>query len=265
MVETLIVRLVRACCCYPALTVIVASLITLGAGTYSYENFAIHTDTGQLISSQLPWRQRELQFDAAFPQLADNILVVVDGATPELAQGWLKPFGRQARRGSRQLRSNAGRRGRRILQEEWAPVFAARRRAPHDRTTHPRPTVLGHAHRRSELARTRGSARFDPKGRGGGFDRAQELRQAPYGPVEHHRYAPAGSPRRVLLDRIDDGKGPRQVGASPLHSCEAKAGLRSAATGRRSLRQDPQHRREPWAHTRQRRQGSAHRACRHGR
>src|SRR6476661_1190702 len=86
MVETVIVRLVRACCRYPVLTVIVASVVTLGAGTYSYKNFAIHTDTGQLISSQLPWRQRELQLDAAFPQLADNILVVVDGATPELAR-----------------------------------------------------------------------------------------------------------------------------------------------------------------------------------
>src|SRR6476646_4269257 len=86
MVETLIVRLVRACCRYPSLTVIVASLITLGAGIYSYENFAIHTDPGQLISSQLPWRQRELQLDAAFPQLADNILGVVGGSTPELAR-----------------------------------------------------------------------------------------------------------------------------------------------------------------------------------
>ena len=86
MVETLIVRLVRACCCYPSLTVIVASLITLGAGIYSYENFAIHTDTSQLISSRLPWRQRELQLDAAFPQFVDTILVVLDGATPELAR-----------------------------------------------------------------------------------------------------------------------------------------------------------------------------------
>jgi uncharacterized protein len=63
-----------------------ASLITFGAGIYSYDNFAIHTDTGQLISSRLPWRQRELQLDAAFPQLVDTILVVLDGATPELAR-----------------------------------------------------------------------------------------------------------------------------------------------------------------------------------
>src|SRR6476619_7654834 len=86
MVETLIVRLVRACCRYPSLTVIVASLITLGSGIYSYENFAIHTDTSQLISSRLPWRQHELQLDAAFPQFVDTILVVLDGATPELAR-----------------------------------------------------------------------------------------------------------------------------------------------------------------------------------
>jgi hopanoid biosynthesis associated RND transporter like protein HpnN len=86
MVETLIVRIVRACCRYPSLTVIVASLITLGAGIYSYQHFAIHTDTSQLISSRLPWRQRELQLDAAFPQLVDTILVVLDGATPELAR-----------------------------------------------------------------------------------------------------------------------------------------------------------------------------------
>ena len=63
-----------------------ASLITFGAGIYSYDNFAIHTDTGQLISSRLPWRQRELQLDAAFPQMVDTYSVVLDGATPELAR-----------------------------------------------------------------------------------------------------------------------------------------------------------------------------------
>src|SRR6476619_974809 len=86
MVEAVIVRVVRACCRYPRLTVVMASLITFGAGIYSYDNFAIHTDTGQLISSRLPWRQRELQLDAAFPQLVDTILVVLDGATPESAR-----------------------------------------------------------------------------------------------------------------------------------------------------------------------------------
>jgi len=86
MLETIIVNVIRACYRRPALTVIVASTMAVGAGLYTYENFAIHTDTGQLISQKLPWRQRELQLDAAFPQQVDTILVVVDGATPELAR-----------------------------------------------------------------------------------------------------------------------------------------------------------------------------------
>ena len=87
MLETAIAAIARACCRFPWLTLLVASMVTLAAVVYTYQHFAINTDTGALISSKLPWRQRELQLDAAFPQRADTILVVVDGATPELAEG----------------------------------------------------------------------------------------------------------------------------------------------------------------------------------
>jgi hopanoid biosynthesis associated RND transporter like protein HpnN len=62
-----------------------AALATLGAVLFTYENFAINTDTSEFISSKLPWRQREIQLDAAFPLQVDTLLVVVDGKTPELA------------------------------------------------------------------------------------------------------------------------------------------------------------------------------------
>ena len=42
-------------------------------------------DTAKLISPKLEWRQRELVFETAFPQLQNLTMVVVDGATPELA------------------------------------------------------------------------------------------------------------------------------------------------------------------------------------
>src|SRR5260370_42212503 len=42
-------------------------------------------DAGQLISQRLDWRQREIAFDSAFPQLIDLTIVVVDGAAHELA------------------------------------------------------------------------------------------------------------------------------------------------------------------------------------
>jgi predicted RND superfamily exporter protein len=63
----------------------VAALATLAAVLFTYEKFAINTDTSEFISSKLPWRQREIQLDAAFPQQVDTLLVVVDGKTPELA------------------------------------------------------------------------------------------------------------------------------------------------------------------------------------
>ena len=90
MIETAILKIFRICTARSALTLILYLLLTLGAVLFTYENFAIHTDTSQLISSRLPWRQRELQLDAAFPQQVDTLLVVVDGATPELADDGAK-------------------------------------------------------------------------------------------------------------------------------------------------------------------------------
>src|SRR5215471_6346006 len=85
MIETLIVRVVRACCRHPILVLAIAAAATLAAVLFTYEKFAINTDTSRFISAKLPWRQREIELDAAFPQHVDTILVVVDGRTPELA------------------------------------------------------------------------------------------------------------------------------------------------------------------------------------
>ncbi|ARN82063.1 MMPL family transporter [Methylocystis bryophila] len=84
--ESAIVALVGACRRRPYLTIVVSLLVALLAGSYAYQNIAINTDTDQLISSKLPWRQHEIAFDAAFPQQDKTLLVVVDGATPELAE-----------------------------------------------------------------------------------------------------------------------------------------------------------------------------------
>jgi hopanoid biosynthesis associated RND transporter like protein HpnN len=78
-------RLVKACCAYPLLTLTLALILTIAAGFYAAQNFGIQTDTSKLISPDLPWRQRELQLDAAFPGQADTFLIVIDGQTPELA------------------------------------------------------------------------------------------------------------------------------------------------------------------------------------
>jgi len=55
------------------------------AGIYASHNFAISTDVNKLISENLPWRQRELAYEKAFPGRNDLIIAVVEAATPELA------------------------------------------------------------------------------------------------------------------------------------------------------------------------------------
>jgi hypothetical protein len=48
-------------------------------------HFSINTDVNALISADLPWRQRELAYESAFPQGTQAILAVVDAPTPEPA------------------------------------------------------------------------------------------------------------------------------------------------------------------------------------
>ena len=63
----------------------VAVLLTAVSAGYVARHFAIDTDVSKLISAELPWRQRELSYNAAFPQRDGTILTVIDARTPELA------------------------------------------------------------------------------------------------------------------------------------------------------------------------------------
>src|SRR6516165_9537234 len=53
---------------------------------YVTRHFAMTTDTYALLSPKLPWRVRQAEFNAAFPPESSDIVVVVDGQTPELSE-----------------------------------------------------------------------------------------------------------------------------------------------------------------------------------
>src|SRR5689334_18533413 len=78
-------RAVDSCFRHALAGVIVAGLVSAAGGIYAARRFAIDTDINALISSKLPWRQRELAYEAAFPQTNQSILAVLDAPTPELA------------------------------------------------------------------------------------------------------------------------------------------------------------------------------------
>src|SRR5262249_36142229 len=84
--RAVVVQIATACARHPALVVAMALAIGVAATWYAASHMAIDTDTAELISRDVAWRQRDIAFDAAFPQRVDLIAVVVDGATPELAE-----------------------------------------------------------------------------------------------------------------------------------------------------------------------------------
>jgi uncharacterized protein len=81
-----IAAIVGACTRRAWTVIVIAAISAGGALSYLQSHFAIDTNSANLISEALPWRKVELSFAAAFPQRADLIAVVVDGATPELAE-----------------------------------------------------------------------------------------------------------------------------------------------------------------------------------
>jgi hopanoid biosynthesis associated RND transporter like protein HpnN len=81
-----IVGVVDFCCRRAWLVVVASILLSIGCGVFAAHRFAINTDINQLISPHLPWRQRQLAFDEAFPQLQNQIIVVIDARTPELGE-----------------------------------------------------------------------------------------------------------------------------------------------------------------------------------
>ena len=71
----------------PWLALAVGLVLVLISGFVVSTRFAMTTDTAELISSKVGWRKQEKAMEVAFPQLRDAMLVVVDGDTPELAEG----------------------------------------------------------------------------------------------------------------------------------------------------------------------------------
>jgi hopanoid biosynthesis associated RND transporter like protein HpnN len=84
--RSLVSWVVGACTRRAWLVIVAAAIACAGALVYTERHIAIDTDSAKLISEDVPWRKREAAFTAAFPQRADLIAVVVDGATPELAE-----------------------------------------------------------------------------------------------------------------------------------------------------------------------------------
>src|SRR5256885_12504016 len=79
-------RLVRFSLNYRKSVVLILVLVAALSGIYVSRHFEMDSRSDNLISANVPWRQREIEFDRAFPQRNNFTLVVIEGATPERAE-----------------------------------------------------------------------------------------------------------------------------------------------------------------------------------
>ena len=86
MLKSFLTRTVDFCTRHPWPVIVVALVIAVVSSIYAVKNFAINTQVEKLISDNLPWKQNEAAFEAAFPQRDELILVVVQAPTPENVQ-----------------------------------------------------------------------------------------------------------------------------------------------------------------------------------
>ena len=83
---SLIGRLVALCASQAWIVLVLAIALGFGAASFVVGHFAMSTDTAALLSPKLPWRIREAAYNQAFPPSGAQVVVVVDGQTPELAE-----------------------------------------------------------------------------------------------------------------------------------------------------------------------------------
>jgi uncharacterized protein len=70
----------------PFLVAALGVLLSAVATTFVISHFSLTSETEQLISHRLAWRHREDAFNRLFKPEGEQIVTVVDGATPELAE-----------------------------------------------------------------------------------------------------------------------------------------------------------------------------------
>ena len=68
------------------LILLVSLLVTAGVVIYTVNHFRIDTELTDMISDKLPYRKLEKEFQNAFPQFNDTIVIVIDADTPETAR-----------------------------------------------------------------------------------------------------------------------------------------------------------------------------------
>jgi hopanoid biosynthesis associated RND transporter like protein HpnN len=83
-ITAIVVRTIAFCSQNAWLVIVAGLLLAVASSWYSAAHFKITTDMADLISNDIPWRQREAALEKAFPHFKTTV-AVIDAPTQELA------------------------------------------------------------------------------------------------------------------------------------------------------------------------------------
>ncbi|MGH7056347.1 MAG: MMPL family transporter [Acetobacteraceae bacterium] len=97
LLQRLLVHLVDASRRYAWTVVLGGLLLATGAGFYASRHLGVNTNTDQMFSASLPWRQRKIAFEREFPKLQGLLVAVIDARLPEAGEETARNLARALR------------------------------------------------------------------------------------------------------------------------------------------------------------------------
>jgi len=105
MLIRLLVQVVGLCRRHAFVTLIAGLALAGFSAWYAAKHMGVNTDTDQMFSADLPWRQLAIAQHKAFPQFHDLIVAVIDARIPEEADATAAELARMAAVDTRHFRS----------------------------------------------------------------------------------------------------------------------------------------------------------------
>jgi len=82
-----------------------AAVVASMCWVYAFANLGINTDTTEMLSADLPFRQAQEQYQQLFPQNTNSIVIVVEANTPEMAHAAVKTLNGRLRDETEHIKS----------------------------------------------------------------------------------------------------------------------------------------------------------------
>lgn len=86
MPQLVLMRAVSYAVRKPFMVLLAVLALVLASLAWSVTHFDMSTDTGDMISADTDWRKAEAEVSKSFPGSDEDVVVVIDGKTPELAE-----------------------------------------------------------------------------------------------------------------------------------------------------------------------------------